>query len=315
MKSKSIRIVGAIPALALAFLSLAASGAHAADEFWAQATFVKGNVGVKPAAGAEIPALSLGTVLHKGDRVAAAEGSSASFLLNDGSILVVRGGNEAVLGNGSKAGGPKLEAVAKNLSKTLLSREGNNPMLKHLGGLRGASRNLALAPSRTKVRSGGVQLVWLRNPGSKRYQVTVMGPADTLFESTVAGTSFDLPAEKVTGAGTYYWEIRDADLKDSMSSLGSGSFVKLDKGAEDEIRTIEERISTAFPAGAANDDSTPLFLSYQIYREHGLNLDALRTLQKMITLHPDDAELLRWRKEMCKDLGLEEQDLALITAS
>ncbi len=309
---KSMHLLAGI---AMILAPITSTAARAADPFWAQATFVRGTVTSKPAGAPEGAKVALGAVLHKGDLVTAGEASSASFLLNDGSLLVVRAGNSVKLGEKGGEGGPTLAAVATNLSKTLLSREGNNPMLKHLGGLRGAGRNIVLAPNRTKVRSGSVRLLWLPHAGTKNFLVTVMGPGDSLFETKVSGTEFDLPAEKVAITGSYYWEVRDADSKDSMSSLGSGNFSTLDRQSIAEVSGMEAKISQAFPAASPGEDSTGLFLSYQIYREHGLALDALRTLEKMISLRPDDQELLRWRKEMTRDLGIDERDIASVLGS
>lgn len=204
--------------------------------------------------------------------------------------------------------GPTLKAVASNLSKSLMAREGDNPMLKHLGGLRGAERNLALAPCRTKVRRESLRLIWVAKPGVATYAVTLMGPDDSLAEFSTAQPHVDVPAEKLGGGGVYYWEVRDAASRDSLSVLGSGTFTTLEKKAEEDLRALEASIREAYPE--RGEDTTPQFLSLQIYRERGLNLDALRLLNSMVSTAPEDTDLVRLRRELCEEMGVSEADAA-----
>ncbi len=284
--------------------------ARAAEPFWAQVTFVKGTAIFVPAGGGGPQPLKRGAVLHRGDKVQAAEGGQASFLLSDGSVVVVRSGSEQLLGSAKPGEGPTLTAVAKNLSQALLAREGDNPMLKHLGGLRGGERNLAVGPCQTKVAAADVALVWAARPGVVRYAVTVMGPGDDLYEQTVQGTRLELPAGRLAKGATYYWEVRDAAAADTFTALGSGSFTTLDAKAESRVKSLLEGIGKAFPG--PGDDDTPLFLSYQIYRENGMSLDALATVGAMLKRSPEDAELRRWQQDLCKDMGVDERDAPLL---
>ena len=296
-------------------LSVLAALPLAAAAFWGQVTFVKGAVTVVKSSGGQALPVKRGDILHGGDRVKSGENSKASLLLSDGSILVVPASSEVVLGQSPKSQSPQLQVVAKNLSKTLLSREGDNPMLKHLGGLRGEERNIALAPCKTKVKVGPTRLVWLPKVGVSKYAVTLMGPDDSLFESTVQGTDLLVPAEKLVPGVTYYWEVRDAALKDSITALGSGTFTTLEKKAEEEVSKLEKSISDAFPSGSAGADSTPLFLYYQVYIEKGMNLDALLRLDKISSIDPEDAEVKRWKRDLCKEMGIDEGSLPSISAA
>ena len=65
----------------------------------------------------------------------------------------------------ARRAGPSLGEVAHNLTRTLAARGDEEPLLKHLGGLREEGRNLVVAPRRTRVRSGPVRLVWEPAPG------------------------------------------------------------------------------------------------------------------------------------------------------
>jgi|GEM_PF-4762756 len=284
----------------------------AAEPFWAEATFVNGGVTYVAKGEKAEQSLKRGAVLHKGDFVKAAQSSQASFLLSSGGILVVRAGTEVVLGETKGAQeSASLQAVAKNLSKTLLSREGDNPMLKHLGGLRGGERNIALAPCRTKVRLP-VELVWFPKAGVSKYAVSLMGPDGSVFESTVAATRMQVPPDKLAPGATFFWEVRDAASKDTFTPLGSGSFTTLDVKSEGEVRSLEKGVDSALLKPSGPDDTTALFLSYQIYRENGLGLEALAALHKMTARSPDDQELQRWRRDLCTEMGLEEQDVPAI---
>jgi len=299
------RLVLSAAVAALLLLGLSVS---AAEPFWAQATFVKGLPTVRAGGTGEPQPLRRGAVLHRGDKVQVPEGAQASFLLSGGGVLVARGGTEQVLGEAAVEAAPALTTVARNLSKTLLSREGDNPMLKHLGGLRGSERNLALAPVRTRVRGGGTTLQWVASPGVKRYAVTLMGPADTLFEEKTAETSLAVPASQLTPGETYYWEVRDAASTDDFSTLGSGSFTVLDARAESKVKGLLADLDRSFPTAVAQEDDTPLFLTYQIYRENGLNAEALKTLILLERRDPGDGEIQRWKKDLMRDLGLADGD-------
>lgn len=303
-------IASAVLAAALG-LALTAP-ASAKDAFWAQVTYLKGTASVIPAGSPDPQPLKRGAVLHRGDTVRAAESSQVSLLLSDGGILVVRALSEVVLGRVMPPG-PTLKAVASNLSKTLMAREGDNPMLKHLGGLRGSERNLAIAPCRTKVRRENLRLIWVAKPGVATYAVTLMGPDDILTEFSTAQTQVAVPAEKLNGGGVYYWEVRDAASRDSLSVLGSGTFTTLEKKAEDDLRALEASLHAAYPE--RGEDTTPQFLSLQIYRERGLNLDALRLLNSMAATAPGDPDLLRLRREICEEMGIPEADAAKLPAA
>lgn len=289
-------------------LVFAGAASHAAESFWAQATFVKGAPTVLSVGAKEPSPLQRGAVLHKGDKVMVPEGAQASFLLNDGAVLVLRGPADQVMGFKASPVSPGLASVAQNLSKTLLANEGDNPMLKHLGGLRGSERNLAIAPCRTRVRPGPVTLLWATRSGVKRYAVTLMGPDDSLFEQVTTDTALPVPADRLKAGETYYWEVRDAASTDSLSTLGSGSFAVLDTKAEARVKGLLGDLKKAFPE--PGEDDTPLFLTYQLYRENGLSADALATLAALLKHAPTDPELLRWKEELLKDMGLAEGDEA-----
>jgi hypothetical protein len=242
------------------------------------------------------------------------EGGSASFLLNDGSILVARPGHPVVLGAAARKEGPALLDVAKNLSQTLLARQGDNPMLKHLSGLRGEGRNIALAPTRTKVKIEKLGFVWLPQPPVTRFLFTLMGPDGKLYETTVAGTRTEVGADKLVPNATYYWEVRDASLPDSLFALGSGSFGTLDRRVEEKVRALEASIAGATAQMENGDNSTASFLAYQIYRENGLNRDALQTLESLIRDHPENDELVRWRKDLCREMETDPADIPALLA-
>lgn len=294
-------------ALALAVPSLSK------EPFWAQVTYLKGSASVTLAGSSDAQPLRRGTVLHRGDLVKTGEGSQVSLLLHDGGVVVVRASSDLVLGKAQAAEGPDLKAVAGNLSKTLMAREGDNPMLKHLGGLRGTDRNLALAPCRTKVRRDGLRLQWSPRAGVSKYDVTLMGPDDSLAEFSTSETQVAIAADRLSPGGIYYWEVRDAAARDSLSILGSGTFTALDKKAEGEVRSLEASIRSAYPSGG--EDTTPQFLAYQLYRERGLNLDALWSLNGMLAAEPADPELQRLRSELCREMGISEAEAAKLTAA
>ncbi len=294
----------------VATVVVAGGGPAAADEGWAQATFVRGEAVAVPAAGGAEQPIHLGAVLHQGDRVRVAAGGQASFLLASGRVVVVRGGNEAVLGADAAVSGPSLSEVAVNLSRTLLAREGDNPMLKHLGGLRSAGRALALVPNRTRVRAGAVRLVWTPAPGVASYAVAVMGPQASVFETTVAATRLDLPAEVVQPGATFFWEVRDAASADSFTALGSAGFTTLDRAAEDQVEALEASVAAGFADGG--EDSSPLFLRYQVLRQHGLGLEALEALEELRRQSAATAEVSRWRADLLEEMGLEDGDAAVL---
>lgn len=283
------------------------SAASAADPFWAQTTFLKGSPQVV-LSGSEAPSpLQRGAVLHRNDRVIVPEQGQASFLLHTGAVLVLRGPADKVMGFTSPQGpAPDLTSVAQNLAKTLLSREGDNPMLKHLGGLRGNEVNLALAPCRTKVLPGAVRLRWSPKPGVKKYAVALMGPDDAVVEGETAETSW-APPRTLSGA-TYYWEVQDAFSRDVLTTLGSGSFTVLDEKAAAKVRKLLAAVEAAFPSPATQEDDTPNFLKYQVYRQAGLNADALGCLVTLLARSPEDAELLRLQKALLSEMGLREGD-------
>ena len=285
--------------------------AFAKDVFWAQVTYLKGSATFTAAGSQQAQPLKRGAVLHSGDIVATGEASRVSFLLSSGAVMVVEPSSKVVLGRAAVHLDPNLKVVASNLSKTLLSREGDNPMLKHLGGLRGTERNLALAPCRTKVRCEGLQILWISRAGVAKYAVTLMGPDDGISEFAASETKVTVPASNLAPGGVYYWEVRDGAAKDTLSILGSGTFTTLDKKTEEEVKSMEKAIAAAYPA--PGEDSTPQFLSFQIYRERGMNLDALRLLGKMLASSPSDGELLRLRKDLCEEMGISESDSARLT--
>lgn len=298
-------------ALCMIFIAVSA---FSADTFWAQATFVKGDVKVKPSGGNASSELRLGAVLRKGDTVITADKSRASFLMSDGSIKVVMENSALVLAPSAEPEAASLKTVAENLSKSLLSREGDNPMLKHLGGLRGGQENMALAPDKTKVHAGKIKLCWLPAPGVSKYTVTLMGPGDSMFETTVEKTFFSVPDEKILPGTTYYWEVRNAAERDSITSLGSGSFSTLDKKEDSTVRDLEKSISSAIKPGDAQDPSV-MFILYQVYREHGMNLDALSTLEKINSAEAGNTEVLRLRKELLRELGMDEKSIGVVTSA
>ncbi len=283
--------------------------------FWAQATAVKGDVLYQETGKLDKTALTIGKVLHKGDRIAASEDARASFLLSDGSILVVKPGTEVVLDKDSSTADPSLATVAKNLSKTLLSREGDNPMMKHLGGLRSTGKNIALAPNRTAVKVDDIQFVWLSKPLVKRYAFILMGPDDMFYEETTSETVLNVKADKLVNGATYWWEVRDASMKNSITSLGSGSFTTLDAKSEQNIDSLKESIDKAYVSVPEEGDTTGLFLTYQIYRENGMNLDALLALDRIIEANPDNSELGHWRSELVSMMGLEDADIQHLAGS
>lgn len=284
---------------------------YAKEKFWAQTTFVKGSVSVT-CKGKEPVSLKLGDILHRGDAVKTEKGSKASFLLHDGKIVVLQGGSDMTMGEVPKDGNPALVSVAKNLTKSLLAREGDNPMMKHLGGMRAYGKNIALAPNRTKVLLEDLKFIWLPSPPAKKYAFTLMGPDDMMWETTVPETTVEVPAEKLSPEATYYWEVRDAALRNSFTSLGSGSFTTLDQEESDKIQTLTASIRGAFQDVSPREDLTPTFLTYQIYREHGMNLYALIALQNMIDADPESEELLRWRRDLVRLMGLDIADIGRI---
>ena len=296
------------------FLLVLTAPIHAGSKnsFWAQTTFIKGAASCRTAGQGAASPLKLGMVLHQGDTVTVDKGGSVSFLLNDGSILVVRPETPVVLGEPARKSGPPLADVAKNLTQTLLARQGDNPMMKHIGGLRAEGKNIALAPTRTKVRMGKLVFVWLPKPPVQRFVFTLMGPDGMLYETTVSGTRTEVPPDKLAPGSTYYWEVRDAAIPDSVVTLGSGTFGTLDRNAEEKVRSLESTIAAAASQIKDADDFTASFLTYQISRENGLSLDALLALGPMIAGHPENEELLHWRSDLCKEMELDPADIPLL---
>jgi hypothetical protein len=289
---------------------LSSVSSYCSDPFWAQATFVRGDVKVKPSGSNSVVELKLGEVLHRGDTVMTSEKSRASFLLSDGSIKAIGENSTVVLSSEKEAANTSLKTVAQNLSKSLLSREGNNPMLKHLGGLRGEERYIAVGPNKTKVHADSLRLSWVPVPGVSRYFVTLMGPGDMLYETAVENTYIDIPKEKITAGTTYYWEIRNASEKDSMTALGAASFTTLDKKEALDVKTLEENINSVQRSSEAQADSSLSFLLYQVYRGHGMDYDAVLMLEKILSAEKDNPEILKLKKELCKTLGISESDIS-----
>ena len=285
----------------------------ASTTFWAQTTYVKGDVKVIPSDRSESHALKLGMILHRGDTVATGEGARASFLMHDGAIFTIGPSSKKTIGERKGMSKPSLAKVATNLTKTLLTREGDNPMLKHLGGLRAGERNIAMAPNQTAVTLGDLLFTWIQSPHVKRYTFTLMGPEDFFWEKTLTETTISVPGKMVTAGATYYWEIRDASIRNSFSALGSGTFTTLDSETAERVAGLTGTIDREMKNLKADDDFTPLFLKYQIYRENGMNLDALQILTRMIRLDPGNDLLLRWRSDVARLMNLEEDDLTALT--
>lgn len=285
----------------------------AVDPFWAQTTFVKGAVTyLSPRAARAVP-LQLGIVLHREDVVTTGEGARASFLLSDGGVLVVSSATSVTIEPRGATQGLAMKGLAQNLSQSLLAREGDNPMLKHLGGLRGAGANAALAPCRTKVRPGDLRFLWTPGHGTLSYIVTIMGPGDQIFEITTKEPSALAPAAKLAPGATYYWEVRDAATHDALAVMGSGTFTVLDSKTDAELRALERQIALALSSGDETD-STPLFLRYQLYRGCGLHLDALLLVDRMLQADPRNSDLLGWRRDLCAEMGLQERDVPVLVA-
>ncbi len=292
-------------AFLVAMTTLAAAAAGAAQpDFWAQATFVRGAVSVATRAGETPVALERGAMLGAGAEVSTGADGRATFLLSDGGLLVVPSSDRRVLEPAARRAGPSLGEVAHNLTRTLAARGDVEPLLKHLGGLREEGRNLAVAPRRTRVRSGPVRLVWEPAPGVSSYAVRVLGPSGSVLEARVEGTVLEIEAGKLAPGAGYVWEVRDASSPDSLAALGSGSFAVLDGDTGRRVAAAESEIAAA-GLETASGDSSATYLRYQVCRDAELYFEAAGLLGRLLAEEPEDRSLEEQRRVLWAAIGLD----------
>ena len=298
-------------AMVVALMILTAAAAYGAEtEFWAQATYVRGSVSVAARSGEAAVPLARGAVLEAGAEVVTAGDGRATFLLNDGGLVVVASDTRRVLAPSAKRAGPSLGEVAHNLTRTLAARGDEEPLLKHLGGLREEGRNLVVAPRRTRVRSGPVRLVWEPAPGVASYVVRVLGPAGSVLEEQVGGTVLEIGSGKLQAGAGYVWEVRDGRSPDSLAALGSASFAVLDGETARRVATAESELEGA-GLDTAGGDSTATYLRYQVCRDAELYLEAAGLLRRLLAREPDDRSLAEQQAALWSAIGLDRDRAAI----
>ncbi len=273
-------------------LVLAAAMAAAADgpTFWAQATFVRGEVtAAEPGAPAPVP-VQRGDTFERGVVVRCGSGSRATFLLSDGSLLAVPPDSEHALEPRTGQGRPSLAEVAHNLTRTVAERASGDPLLKHVGGLRDDRENLAVAPRRTRVRFAAVRLLWAVSPPVTRYRVRVLGPSGTIASREVGEPWLEIPAELLEVGAGYIWEVRDAADPDALLPLASASFGVLDGETAHRLAAQEGEIE-ALRATETGDDTSADYLGYLACREAELYLEATLRLDRLLAAEPGDPGL------------------------
>ncbi len=298
-------------AMVVALMILAAAAAFGAEtEFWAQATYVRGSVSVAARSGEATVPLARGAVLEAGAEVVTTGDGRATFLLSDGGLLVVPSSARRVLEPAARRAGPSLGEVAHNLTRTLAAGGDEEPLLKHLGGLREEGRNLAVAPRRTRVRPGPVRLAWEPAPGVASYVVRVLGPAGSVLEEQVGGTVLEIGSGKLQAGAGYVWEVRDASSPDSLAALGSGSFAVLDGETARRVAAAESEIEGA-GLNTAGGDSTATYLRYQVCRDAELYLEAAGLLGRLLAGEPGDRSLEEQQRVLWAAIGLDPDRAAL----
>ena len=132
-----------------------------------------------------------------------------------------------------------------------------------------------------------------------------MGPDDAIQENTVE-TSF-------TGADGVRGRLL---LKSGRGQSGQHEHCGPRRSRSLVPPKIQRMIGVIASAASASGegDTSGLFLQYQMFRQHNLNLDALRTLQQMLAAEPLDPTLLQWRKDLCQQMQLNEEYVPLIAA-
>lgn len=281
------------------------------ESFWVYAVFVKGNVKYKIAGAKDFIDIKLGDILYEGDPVLLEENSKVSFLLSDGSLKVLEGKGTFIIKKEKEGTKPSLKIIAENFSKSITKKEGKNPMLKHLAGLRGVEIKIALMPNKTKVYPKSVVLRWLPVENVESFFVVLMDSEGSIYEATSDKNYLNIPDEKILPNKTYWWEVKDLKEKESINSLGIGSFSTLSSKEAEEVKKLETDLYKAKEDLRDNNKISILFLLYQIYRQYGMASDALFTIQKIVQEDKENLELLEIRKELCKELGISEKDLEL----
>lgn len=288
-------------------LVLGASAAVAqAPTFWAQATFVRGEVAATfPGREEAAQPVRRGDVLDRGAVVRCGPESRATLLLSDGSLLVVPATSSRTVEPPSGQGRPSLAEVAHNLTRTVVERGEGSNLLKHVGGLRDERANLAVCPRRTRVRRGPVLLIWEAAPGVDRYRARVLGEKGVVLDREVEGLFLSLEASELDAGATYVWEVRDATSPGALLAIASGSFGVLDDAAAARLAALEEEISGLEPP-SSRDDSSAAYLGYLACRDAELFLEALLRLEELLEAEPDDPTLLAERESLRDFLGLDQ---------
>lgn len=284
------------------------------SDFWAQVTFIKGKVSVQTNSSNQFVPLVLGTVVHQGDRIVVGEKSRVSFLLSDGSILVGKSGQEMTLGASGKTDRQQIQNVAINLVKTLKSAPDGDPMMKHIGGLRANESNCALIPRQTRVRHDQmVQFRWTPQVQVTSYKLIIMSADDFNHEHIIKNsTAWDLPPDTLQPGRVYFWEIHDNARSNSMVPLGSGQFSTASAETVKTVIEVKENLASTYPDADPAEDSTPLFLEYQIYKSLGFSYDALETILQLQAFDPDNKTIRGMKEELMKQMDLDERHLAFI---
>jgi len=279
----------------------------AAEEpgFWAQVTCVRGDVTVTGSPSAGPSPLGRGDVLPEGAVVRTGDGARATLLLSSGGLLVVPANREETVAPLPEGDAPGLAEIARNLRRSVLVRQEGAPLLKHVGGLRDVSDNIAESPRRTRVRPGPVELAWRAAPGVDRYLVRLLGPAGSVLEREVVTTALAVPAELLVPGAGYVWEVRDGASPDALVPLGSATFAVLDTPSAALLKAQEEALD-AIRRTAEPDDTSALYLRAQLLREAELHLEALAALDELAAEAPEDAVVVSERRALRGFLGLSE---------
>ncbi len=273
------------------------------SEFWAQATDVRGDVTVTACPSAEAAPLQRGDVLPEGAVVRTGVGARATLLLASGGLLVVPADREQVVAPQPGSDPPGLAEVARNLHRTVLARRDEGPLLKHVGGLRDGSDNLARTPRRTRVRPGPVRLAWHAAPGVESYVVRLLGPTGSVLEREVAATELAVPAGLLVQGAGYVWQVRDAASPEALVPLGAATFAVVDEMTLASLQSQEEALDAA---GQRTDpgDTSVLYLRAQLLRDAELYLEALAVLDALAAAAPGDAAVASEVRELRAFLGL-----------
>ncbi|MBN2383115.1 hypothetical protein JXQ70_09560 [bacterium] len=296
----------------LAFIFLSVSVAHA--EYWAQATFIKGEVTVSPGGNGMAVPLTLGAMLKAGDVVTIAEKGRASFLVHDGSILIGKSGQSISFGPQEGEPEVRINEVVRNIVHSIIEVDDQDPMLKHVGGLRSLQNNVAMVPTNTNLRADQTAVfMWLPRPPVSTYTLVIIGENDFYQEySSADKTVYRLAPGTLEPGRKYNWEVHDGAQDVAIIPLGSGSFSVATREVCDTVKTMSGDIARAYSNSKDTSDATPSFILYQLYLKHGFTIEALLIAEAMCLRDPENSHFKQLKQDLQKRMNLHDSDIVLL---